>query len=61
MKKNFLKITVSLLAMLLAMPAWSATTPKREHRSVWVTTAWRMCWPTDAGTTTTVAAINKRK
>lgn len=56
MKKNFLKITVSLLAMLLAMPAWAATTPKREHRSVWVTTAWRMCWPTDYGTTTTVAA-----
>lgn len=59
MKKNFLKITVSLLAVMLALPAWSATTPKREHRSVWVTTAWRMCWPTEYGTTSTVAAAQQ--
>ncbi len=61
MKKNFLKITVSLLAMLLAMPAWAATTPKREHRSVWVTTAWRMCWPTDAGTSSSIATSQKNE
>ena len=56
MKKMTLKIAMSLLAILIAFPSWSATTPKREHRSVWITTAWRMCWPTDYGTTTTVAA-----
>lgn len=59
MKKKILKITLSLLAVMLALPAWSATTPKREHRSVWVTTAWRMCWPTEYGTTSTVAAAQQ--
>lgn len=61
MKKTFLKITVSLLAMLFAMPSWAATTPKREHRSVWITTAWRMCWPTDAGTSSSVATSQKNE
>lgn len=56
MKKISLKIAMLALVALIAFPTWSATTPKREHRSVWITTAWRMCWPTDYGTTTTVAA-----
>ena len=61
MKKSFLKITVSLLVALIALPCWGANTPKREHRSVWITTAWRMCWPTDYGTSTSVATSQKNE
>lgn len=59
MKLRTLNLILSLLAILVAMPVQSATSPKREHRSAWVTTAWRMCWPTDAGTSSTVAASQK--
>lgn len=61
MKKGILKFTVLLLAMMIAFPSWSATTPKREHRSVWITTAWRMCWPTEYGTSTSVATSQKNE
>ena len=61
MKKTILKITVSLLVAMIALPSWAATTPKREHRSVWITTAWRMCWPTDAGTSSSVATSQKNE
>lgn len=61
MKKISLKIAMTLLIALIAFPSWSATTPKREHRSVWVTTAWRMCWPTDAGTSSSIATSQKNE
>ena len=61
MKKGILKFTVLLLAMMIAFPSWSATTPKREYRSVWITTAWRMCWPTEYGTSTSVATSQKNE
>ena len=59
MKRNFLKLLLGLVAFAIAFPAYSATSPKREHRSAWVTTAWRMCWPTTAGATTAAAAKQK--
>ena len=60
MKRKFISLALALLAVLIAAPsAWAATTPKREHRAAWVTTAWRMCWPTDYGTTTAVATSQK--
>ncbi len=55
MKNKFLNLTIIGLAMLMAVPANAAESPKREHRSAWVTTAWRMCWPTTYGTTASVA------
>ena len=61
MKKISLKIAMLALVALIAFPSWSATTPKREHRSVWITTAWRMCWPTDYGTSTSVATSQKNE
>ena len=61
MKKGILKFSLLILAMLIAFPSWSATTPKREHRSVWITTAWRMCWPTEYGTSTSVATSQKNE
>lgn len=59
MKCRFSKLIFAILAILVAMPAQSATSPKREHRSAWVTTAWRMCWPTTYGTGTSVANSQK--
>ena len=61
MKRHFINLTLTILAIILAIPTQAATTPKREHRSVWITTAWRMCWPTDAGTSTSVATSQKNE
>ena len=61
MKKISLKIAMTLLIALIAFPSWSATTPKREHRSVWITTAWRNDWPTSYGTSSTVATSQKNE
>ena len=61
MKLRTLNLILSLLALLVAMPVQSATPPKREHRSAWVTTAWRMCWPTTAGAGATAAAAQQKE
>ena len=61
MKRFFFKFSLSLIAMAIAIPTTIAATPKREHRSVWITTAWRMCWPTDAGTSSSVATSQKNE
>lgn len=61
MKLRTLNLIISLLALLVAMPVQSATPPKREHRSAWVTTAWRMCWPTTAGAGATAAAAQQKE
>ena len=59
MKRNILNLTLTIMAILLATPIQAATTPKREHRSAWVTTCWRMDWPTSYGTGTSVATKQK--
>lgn len=59
MKRNILRLAFALLVIIASMPSWAETSPKHEHRAAWVTTAWRMCWPTSYGTGTTIA--NKQK
>ncbi|MBQ7041332.1 MAG: family 10 glycosylhydrolase [Muribaculaceae bacterium] len=59
MKRKFLNLTLIALALILAIPVQAATTPKREHRSAWISTVWRLCWPTTYGTGTSVAASQK--
>lgn len=59
MKRNILNLTLTIMAILLATPIQAATNPKREHRSAWVTTCWRMDWPTSYGTGTSVATKQK--
>ena len=44
--KLFTRLCLPLLMMLMAMPAWSYTMPKREFRSAWVATVWALDWPT---------------
>lgn len=61
MKRFYLKLTLSLLAMAIAIPTTFASNPKREHRSVWVTTAWGMCWPSTTGTTSSVATTQQNE
>lgn len=55
MKRNVLKLTLLALAIIMAIPT-SAVSPKREHRSTWVTTCWGNGWPTDRGYDATTAA-----
>ncbi len=55
MRHKILSLTLTMLAFFMTMPAQAATTPKREHRAAWVTTAWRMDWPTSYGTSASVA------
>ncbi len=59
MRQSILKMAFALLVMVTSMPSWAETSPKHEHRAAWVTTAWRMCWPTSYGTGTTVASKQK--
>lgn len=59
MKRKILNLTLTILAFILAIPVQAATTPKREHRSVWVTTAWGMCWPSTTGTSSSVASTQQ--
>ena len=61
MKRCFFKLSLSLIAMVIAIPTTIAATPKREHRTVWVTTAWRMCWPSTQGTSSSVATTQKNE
>ena len=61
MKRKFLNLTLIILAIITAIPIQAATTPKREHRSVWITTAWCMCWPTTQGTSSSVATTQKNE
>lgn len=60
MKKNLLNLTIVVFAILMAIPV-QAVSPKREHRSAWVTTCWGNGWPTDRGTTSTVAASQQEE
>ncbi len=53
--KKVLNLSLLALALLMAIPT-SAVSPKREHRSSWVTTCWGNGWPTDRGSSATVAA-----
>lgn len=59
MKRKFLNLTLTILVLILAIPVQAATTPKREHRSAWVSTCWSMCWPTTVGTGSSVATKQK--
>lgn len=59
MKRNIQKLVLAIIALVIAIPSWGETSPKREHRSAWVTTCWRMDWPTTYGTGTSVAASQK--
>ena len=59
MKRNFYKSLLVILALISHLSLWAQSTPKHEHRSAWVTTAWRMCWPTTYGTGTSVASAQK--
>ena len=43
--KYIAKTVVLFLALMLAVPA-SAQTPKKEFRGFWLSTAWRLTWPT---------------
>lgn len=60
MKKNLLNLTIALLAFMVAIPV-QALSPKREHRSSWVTTCWGNSWPTDRGSSASVAASQKEE
>ena len=59
MKRNFYKSLLVILALISHLSLWAQSTPKHEHRSAGVTTAWRMCWPTTYGTGTSVASAQK--
>ena len=61
MKINLKKWAIALIVTLLALPAWAETSPKREHRAAWVTTAWGMCWPSTTGTTSAKATSQKNE
>ncbi len=61
MKHKFLNLTIIGLAMLMAVPANAAETPKREHRSAWISTVWGMCWPSTTGTSASVATQQKNE
>lgn len=61
MKRNIHKLVLAVIALVIAIPSWAETSPKREHRAAWVTTAWRMCWPTTYGTTSSVATSQKNE
>lgn len=52
-------MAIVLSVVMVSLSSWAETSPKHEHRAAWVTTAWRMCWPTTYGTGTTVAASQK--
>lgn len=54
MRLNKLILTLAL-AIIMAIPT-SAVSPKREHRSSWVTTCWGNGWPTDRGYNASTAA-----
>ena len=54
----------SILALLLVVTLigfCSTTPPKREMRSAWLATVWRIDWPTTAMTSVTATNINKQK
>ena len=60
MKKHLLNLIVPALAILMALPAY-AVSPKREHRSAWVTTCWGNSWPTTRGSTSSAATSQKNE
>lgn len=60
MKKYLFNLAIAALALLIAVPV-QAVSPKREHRSTWVTTCWGNSWPTDRGTTTDVATSQQEE
>ncbi len=41
------KLVLSLLACILCIAHMSAASPKREFRSVWLSTVWNIDWPAD--------------
>ena len=54
----------SILALLLVVTLigfCSTTPPKREMRSAWLATVWRIDWPTTPMTTVTATNINNKK
>ncbi len=60
MKKILLNLIIPALALLIAIPV-QALSPKRELRSSYVTTCWGNSWPTDRGTSASVAASQKEE
>lgn len=59
MKRNIQKLVLAIIALVIAIPSWGETSPKREHRSAWISTVYRLCWPTTAGTSSSVASAQK--
>lgn len=59
MKLNIQKLALAIIALIIATPSWGETSPKREHRSAWISTVYRLCWPTTYGTTSSTAASQK--
>jgi uncharacterized lipoprotein YddW (UPF0748 family) len=56
------KILTFLLALMfsLELSASAAEAQKRELRSAWIATVWRLDWPSTAGTSASVVATQKR-